>query len=173
MDTLLVFIAIAFALSKLKNKSKNASSKGKSTANFEEKLKKFFEIEDQSASPVRKEAAKSKAEYASMEGYSDPSAYQPRTVSASTEGISNTGTLRAGSLEISSTEGQDLCDPDLGHDDHSTGCEVHEAMLPLDNADIIDAPALDTDWTSQEIVKAVVMSEILTRPSQRIHRRGS
>ncbi len=60
-----------------------------------------------------------------------------------------------GSLGTVSTEGKDPC---------------HEPMLTharMPQADEAEQPALTFDWSGENLVKAFVMQEILTRPAQR------
>ena len=65
-----------------------------------------------------------------------------------------------------------FADSTLGHDDHSTGCEIHDVMESLDQMDSRAGSSLDLSWNRESLVRAVVMNEILTRPSQRMIRRG-
>lgn len=77
-----------------------------------------------------------------------PQAYAGSLGGASTEG-------RA------SAEGEDACDPALGH-----GVAAASSSLDAIYAEN-PGPASAYDWNRQNLVQAVVMSEILTRPSQR------
>lgn len=104
----------------------------------------------------------------SMEGMSTAQPFVSQLGSGSSEGHSRYGSAPAGSMEQHSMEGFDYCDPSLGHDDHSVGCVVHDAMEPLDN---MEQPAMRLSWNRESLVEAVVMSEILTRPSRRVYGR--
>lgn len=68
----------------------------------------------------------------------------------------------AGSLEMDSTEGEDLCDPSLGHEKKMTDPQSVYA------GEIGREPLLDT--SPRGLLQGVIMSEILTRPTQRKYR---
>ena len=65
-----------------------------------------------------------------------------------------------GSMEAFSTEGEDLCDPELGHEREP----VYEEGSVYENQ-ITGAPKLDL--SAQGVWQGVVMSEILGRPGGR------
>lgn len=60
-----------------------------------------------------------------------------------------------GSLDFTSTEGKDPC---------------HEAQLTHERTDVRsapEAPGLTLEWSGENMVKAFIMQEVLTRPCQR------
>lgn len=65
-----------------------------------------------------------------------------------------------GSLGGGSTEGQDICDPSLGHDDGILVADENDVYAPA-------AESSNAQWSGKAILQGVVMSEILTRPSER------
>lgn len=67
-----------------------------------------------------------------------------------------------GSLGVTSTEGKDAC-----HEEQMSS--MRASTIPAASQE--SRPALALDWTSDSLVKAVVMQEVLTRPSQRQARR--
>lgn len=192
MDGLITLLLIVFAVSKFFGKKKSKVQKvTKRFGNIEKSLEEMFGMESSNSaassaatppaaerrtSPARRPAAEVSMEQpvrsTSMEGRSVQSSFRSQLGSFSTEGHSGYGTGRPGSLTVESTEGMDYCDPTLGHDDHSTGCDVHAAMDVLDQFDNAESASLNLDWNRESLVRAVVMNEILTRPSQRMIRRG-
>ena len=69
-----------------------------------------------------------------------------------------------GSMQMTSTEGECVCDPELEH--------VRQTQLPKEEkvyANEIGAKGL-VDFSARGIMQAVVMNEILTRPAQRTRR---
>lgn len=63
-----------------------------------------------------------------------------------------------GSLGVKSAEGKDPC-----HEEQLAAQPVNQPAAPIANA----APAISFDWSSENMVKAFVMQEVLTRPCQR------
>ena len=68
-----------------------------------------------------------------------------------------------GSLDVDSTEGEDLCDPSLGHER-----EIEVDPKSVYAEEIGREPVLDL--SSRGLVQDIIMSEILTRPAQRKYR---
>lgn len=68
----------------------------------------------------------------------------------------------AGSLGGDSTEGEDICDPELGHDRERPRRPAPESVY----ANEIGKESM-IDLRPQALLQGVVMSEILTRPSER------
>jgi len=190
LDTLITLALIAFALSKLFSKSKKQTKKThpvRKNSSAWNTLEEMFSAESsapaasahrtvQRPAPYRAPATETSMNQpqrsASLEGTSLQRSFVSQLGEHSGEGRSRYGTGQSGSLQTASTEGMDYCDPSLGHDDHSTGCDVHDAMDALDQFENPDIPTLDLSWNRDSIVRAVVMQEILTRPSERIIRRG-
>lgn len=172
MDTIITLLIIFSVLTKIFGKGKKKQIK--KTRNLEslfENVAEFFQEETPApAKPAPAKPAPAANQY--MEGSGSAPAFRSQLGDHSTEGKSRYGTAPLGSMMGSSTEGMDICDPTLGHDDHSTGCDVHDVMLPLDNMDLGEGAGLDLDWNSEGMVKAFIMSEVLTRPGQRLQRRG-
>lgn len=175
MDTIITLLIIFSVLTKIFGKGKKKQEKQiKKPRNLEslfENVAEYFQEETPApAKPAPAKPAPAANQY--MEGSGSAPAFRSQLGDHSTEGKSRYGTAPLGSMMGSSTEGMDICDPTLGHDDHSTGCDVHDVMLPLDNMDLGEGAGLDLDWNSEGMVKAFIMSEVLTRPGQRLQRRG-
>ena len=175
MDTIITLLIIFSVLGKLfgKNKKKQArhTKKTGSLESLFENVAEFFQEETPApAKPAPAKPAPEAVQY--MEGSGSAPAFRSQLGDHSTEGRSRYGTAPVGSMTSVSTEGMDICDPTLGHDDHSTGCEVHEVMEPLDDMEYGAGSGLDMEWNSEGMVKAFIMSEVLTRPGQRLQRRG-
>lgn len=177
MESIWTILIIVLALSKLfsqgKKKKGQEVKKVPKTRSIEKafgELAEMFGMEEAPAAPKKTKAAPAQPVY--TEGTGSMSAFSSQLGDDSLEGKSGYGFAPAGSLDATSAEGFDVCDPSLGHDDHSTGCDVHEAMQPLDNMELKTATGLDLDLDSEGLVKAFIMSEVLTRPAQRLQRRG-
>ena len=83
---------------------------------------------------------------------------------ASSEGVGTFQEEWRGSMETSSDEGEDLCDPTLGHE---------RERAPMDPASVYAHPIGEEaalDFSAQGLVQGVIMSEILKRPSERRYR---
>lgn len=68
-----------------------------------------------------------------------------------------------GSLEVESMEGVDVCHPDH---DHPLCTEIAETPITEDEI-TGPSPLVPSSWSGDEVLRAVVMQEILKRPSQR------
>lgn len=175
MDTIVTLLIIVSVLTKIFGKKKPTLSK---QARREQVLKSLMGdaaelFQTETPAPAKPAPAKTAPAAAqTMEGVGNAPAFRSQLGDSSAEGQTRFGIASAGSLAKTSTEGVDTCDPTLGHDDHSTGCDVHDAMLPLDNMDYGEGSGLDMEWNSEGLVKAFIMSEVLTRPGQRLQRRG-
>ena len=64
----------------------------------------------------------------------------------------------SGSMDFISTEGVDPC-----HDDELANRATPRQSFPV----VQEQPGLSLEWTSDALVKSVIMQEVLTRPSQR------
>ena len=89
-----------------------------------------------------------------------PSFFQQESTPAEGEGYTANWT---GSMNIDSDEGEDLCDPSLGHER-----EIALDPQSVYAGEIGREPLLDT--SPRGIMQGVIMSEILNRPAQRKHR---
>ena len=67
----------------------------------------------------------------------------------------------SGSMDFISTEGIDPC-----HDDDLPSRPAPRPAVPV----LREQPGLTLDWTSDALVKSVIMQEVLTRPCQRRRR---
>lgn len=67
----------------------------------------------------------------------------------------------SGSMDFVSTEGVDPC-----HDDELPGRSIPRSGVPV----MQEQPGLALEWTSDALVRSVIMQEVLTRPSQRQRR---
>ena len=67
----------------------------------------------------------------------------------------------SGSMDYISTEGVDPC-----HDEELPGRTTPRPSMPV----MREQPGLALEWTSDALVRSVIMQEVLTRPSQRQRR---
>ena len=89
---------------------------------------------------------------------------RPDAQFAPSEGEGSIQQMWSGSLEVDSSEGEDLCDPALGHERE---VKPMDAQSVYANA-ISSEPLLDP--TPRALLQGVIMSEILTRPADRRRR---
>lgn len=89
-----------------------------------------------------------------------PAFFQPEGVPAEGDGYAPDWN---GSLNADSAEGEDLCDPSLGHER-----EISADPQSVYAGEIGREPLVDT--SPRGLIQGVIMSEILTRPAHRKYR---
>lgn len=146
---LMIILAIVNSISKSKKSKGSKSGKavfpnGASLAQREAKIQKELEA-------IKKKVM---AQQAAAKAVAQAKASIPA------EGEGFTQPAFSGSLNMDSTEGQDLCDPTLGHER-----EISVEPGSVYAGEIGREPALD--FSAKGLLQGVIMSEILTRPAQR------
>ena len=137
MDGILVLVLIGWLI-------KSMSSKKKSRSKADDQAKQrpvSFAFQPQEGSP------KNESFFQQM----------PKTNAVPAEGEGSFQQIWTGSMNVQSSEGEDLCDPDLGHDRET----ILDAQSVYAN-EIGREPLVDT--SARGILQGVIMSEILTRP---------
>ena len=140
MDGILVLVLIGWLI-----KSMSSKKKGKSKAGHQAKRR-----------PVSF-ASQPQADFSKKENLFQEI---PQTSASPAEGEGSFQKIWTGSMDAHSSEGEDLCDPDLGH----------EREIILDSQSVyaseIGREPL-VDLSAKGLLQGVIMSEILTRPTQR------
>ena len=145
MDGIIVLVIIGWLISSMSSKKKK-NAKSKAGHQAKQRPVNF-------ASQPQADLSKAQGTFQSI----------PQTSAAPAEGEGSFQQIWMGSMDAKSNEGEDLCDPELGHE--------RETVLDLQSvyANEIGREKL-IDTSARGILQGVIMSEILTRPSQRMRR---
>ena len=139
MDGIIVLVIIGWLIASMSSKKKR---KAKPRAGYQAKQRPVsFAFQPQSDLPKE-------------EG---PFQQMPKANAVPAEGEGSFQQIWTGSMNVQSSEGEDLCDPDLGHDRET----ILDAQSVYAN-EIGREPLVDT--SARGILQGVIMSEILTRP---------
>ena len=156
MDGLLVLVLIGWLISQMSKKKKtpkpkrtlNASKENAAQRKAERIAQMQAELEKRRAQPLRER--------------------QPVEQMVNSEGESATAYMPMeeafrGSMQVNSTEGECICDPELEHER-----EKEPSPTSVYAGEIGKDPLVD--FSARGVLQGFVMSEILTRPAQRARR---
>lgn len=146
---LMIILAIVNSISK--SKKNKAAKAGKATFPNGPSLA-------QREAKVQKELEAIKKKVMAQQAAAKAAAQAKVAIPAEGEGF--TQPAFSGSLNMDSTEGEDLCDPTLGHER-----EISVDPESVYAGEIGREPVMD--FSARGLLQGVIMSEILTRPAQR------
>ena len=150
MEGLIAMLIVGWILSAISKKGKKKATPNKNAASSQSNAEAVIHRAEYAAK-LRAELEKRKRELSA----------QPQNVSVMAEGESYShAAAETGSLSYDSSEGECICDPDLDH-----VREVETDTGTVYEGQIGNEPAID--FSAKGIMQGVVMSEILTRPTQR------
>jgi len=169
VDGLISFLIMMWVVStivkKLNKGKKKTAQKGSRTSSAAQKvfseMQSMFETSSETKPVYQAKAASAgtaapKAQTKKNHAAPKPQSYEglSRPLLASEELMPGRA---PGSLAYHSTEGEDACDPSLSHGESSLS-PVGESLFGAHGGN-------GSMWNASEVVRGVVMSEILTRPS--------